>query len=321
MMVNDNAIINNNLYVQNGINAGVGGIYSEGLVSVYASSTSATNTSALTVTQASTGSVVEFKNATSTVFTVNNAGNTILTGNLLPSTTTVYNLGSSEYKWANIYAATATIGETITINKDTISGSTSTTLSTVAGNIILNPAGNVGIGTTEPTAILDVYATTSDTVLSARQDGSGNIAEFKNATGTVLNLANNGDLSLEGNFLPMTDNTYDLGSATNLWRDLYLGSASIKMYGSYTDPSNYELSQFTLNPYPLLNSNNSLDFDEADESNFQQEELKGSATTYTASGSAVTLNAAMSLKVKVGCRAKLAGTFYDISSVADTTHF
>ncbi len=116
---------------------------------------------ALTVSQTGTGTIAIFSNATGSVFTIANNGTVTVAGNILPATTTAYNLGSATYKWANIYAATATIGSTITINSNTISGSTSTTLNTTDGNIILSPAGYVGIGTSSPVSLLSVYGTTT----------------------------------------------------------------------------------------------------------------------------------------------------------------
>ena len=52
-------------------------------------------------------------------------------------------------------------------------------------------------------------------------------------------------MNLAGNLLPTADNTYDLGSASYRWKDLYLGPGSLNMYNSYTDGSNYELAKLS----------------------------------------------------------------------------
>ncbi|GAH75134.1 unnamed protein product, partial [marine sediment metagenome] len=73
--------------------------------------------------------------------------------NVLPQTTNTYTLGSSTYKWANLYAATTTIGDTIVIGTDSISATSTLTISTDnSAHLILSPSGNVGIGTAIPSA-------------------------------------------------------------------------------------------------------------------------------------------------------------------------
>src|SRR6056297_784366 len=72
-------------------------------------------------------------------------GTTTVEGNVLPSTDNTYNLGSASNRWANIYSATATIGNTITIGSDIISGSSLTTFTTDSGNIEINPAGDFNV--------------------------------------------------------------------------------------------------------------------------------------------------------------------------------
>jgi parallel beta-helix repeat protein len=116
---------------------------SDPVFNIVATSTAA----ALSVTQSGTGNIVEFKDGGTAVFTIADGGNVTVAGDILPATTSVYNLGSDTYKWANLYAVTTTIGDTITIGGSTFTGSGTTTFSTDAGALILNPSGNVGIGT------------------------------------------------------------------------------------------------------------------------------------------------------------------------------
>jgi len=304
---------------------------------------------ALTVTQSGSGNIVEFKNATGTVFSIANNGNVTVAGNILPATTTAYNLGSATYKWANIYAVTTTIGGTITIGGSTFTGSGTTTLSTNAGALILNPAGNVGIGTTPneiltvegrlslkettapasttdygklyvlsadsklyfmddsgttydltaagisgsgsagqvtfwtdastvsgdsnlfwdntnkrlgigtttPAALLDVYASSTATALTVAQSGTGNIVEFKDAGITVFKIADGGNVTVAGHILPATTTTYDLGSLTYKWRNIYAATATIgetitintnTISGSGTTTINTTAGSLILNP-------------------------------------------------------------------------
>jgi plastocyanin len=77
-------------------------------------------------------------------------------------------LGLSNYRWANIFAATGTFGETITIGTNTIQGSATTTLFTTgnANQLVLGANGNVGIGTAEPVSLLELYKTNASPILT-----------------------------------------------------------------------------------------------------------------------------------------------------------
>jgi len=68
--------------------------------------------------------------------------------NIIPYFDNQYTLGLSNYRWANIFAATGTFGGTITIGTNTIEGSATTTLFTSgnANQLVLGANGNVGIG-------------------------------------------------------------------------------------------------------------------------------------------------------------------------------
>jgi len=206
-MVNNNAIINNNLYVQNGLNVGPGGLYVDSGEVAFDGNSSA---AAFTFGQRGFGDILNVFDNTTEVFTILDGGNvgigtstpastlqvygtstfmggnvgigttnlvSLLTvaGNIFPSTTTTYTLGSSAYKWANIYAATATIGSAITINSTDISssaglnitGASTSTWKTSLGNLTIQSAGNLNasssdnlIFTTAGTEIMRIASTT-----------------------------------------------------------------------------------------------------------------------------------------------------------------
>ena len=77
---------------------------------------------------------------------------------IIPYFDNQYTLGLSNYRWANIFAATGTFGGTITIGTNTIQGSATTTLFTSgnANQLVLGANGNVGIGETLPSQKLTV---------------------------------------------------------------------------------------------------------------------------------------------------------------------
>jgi len=94
--------------------------------------------------------------------------------NIIPFFDNQYTLGLSNYRWANIFAATGTFGGTITIGTNTIQGSATTTLFTTgnANQLVLGANGNVGIGTTTPVAKLEVAGTLKLKPISQSEAGT-----------------------------------------------------------------------------------------------------------------------------------------------------
>ena len=70
-------------------------------------------------------------------------------------------------------------------------------------NEVTYTAANVGIGTTDPTATLHVNGTTRLV----------------------------GNMTMQGHIIPNAANTYDLGSATNTFRHVYVGPGSLYVNG------------------------------------------------------------------------------------------
>jgi hypothetical protein len=124
---------------------------------------------------------------------------------------------------------------------------------------------------------------------------------------------------IAGDIGPDADNLYELGSANLRWKDIHLGPGSVNLYSSYTDSSNYEKASFSLTSSDQLDTN--TDFDAADESGFEQEDLAYSVTLTPneTSSSTVTLtlgsgNWNATHKIKKGCRVVGNGGKADITA-------
>jgi len=106
---------------------------------------------------------------------------TATTTNILPFADNFYTLGSSNYRWKNIYSVTTTIGndsEKVVITKNKILSSKALTISTSSTlpQIFLSVAGNVGIGTTSPASLVEMVNTKSGRdYLRISQASSGDI--------------------------------------------------------------------------------------------------------------------------------------------------
>ncbi|MEK9152930.1 MAG: LamG domain-containing protein, partial [Patescibacteria group bacterium] len=107
----------------------------------------------------------------------------------------------------------------------------------------ITKTGNVGIGETAPSNILHIKSTTTpqlrnayDASNYATMSVASNGATTFDATGAGAAftfsdpVTFSSTVSATGHLTPATDNLYDLGSATNRWRDLYLGPASLNIY-------------------------------------------------------------------------------------------
>ncbi len=89
-----------------------------------------------------------------------------------------------------------------------------------AGNLISTGSYNTIIGKYTGTTTL------SNNIVLA--DGEGNIKYRWDGTNNNLY----GNVNVTGSIIPGATNTFDLGSATNFWRDLYISTGSIKFVGA-----------------------------------------------------------------------------------------
>ena len=194
-----------------------------------------------------------------------------LSSSLIPSTTDIFDLGSPTKQWRDLYLSSASLyidgtqvlssnatelifttdtGQSIKFNE---LGSDNITLQTADGDIELKSSGGGDI-LLDPTAgLVSVKGNVSmqDGTAKFLSSGGSNIV-FGNdlvVTGSITttgnaNIAGNltiGDTSadtvnvvasINSSLIPQTTNTFDLGSTTKFWRDLYISTGSIKFVGA-----------------------------------------------------------------------------------------
>jgi len=130
-MVNDNAIINNNAYVQNGLNVGPGGLYVDsGEVAFDANSSS----TAFTFGQKGLGDILNVFDNTTEVFTILDGGNIGIGTSTPISTLTVY--GTSTFMGGYVGIGTTTPGAELSVVGNIFGTGNITMVGTVTGSNI-----------------------------------------------------------------------------------------------------------------------------------------------------------------------------------------
>lgn len=172
---------------------------------------------------------VQFSN--NRILTTNTNANLVLAPNgiakvvsnvsILPNLANVHDLGSATNRWNTLYAQYLNISNDIAFGDLTVDGNL-----TVTGNII-----EIGNIITDAKTIQ--LANTASTANAANGSGITVGASDNIATLLYSNTANawttNIGLNITGNILPSANVTYNLGSNTAQWKDLWVSNSTIYM--------------------------------------------------------------------------------------------
>ena len=205
--------------------------------------------------------------------TLGNAGTDTITftakatSSILNDTDSTYDLGDTTNRWANIFVDTTT-GTNANLSNIRIATAGANEIDTSSGNLTIDSAGgtttiddNAAItGTANITGDTEIVSTTvsTSTTTGALVVGGGvgigenlfvggnvDVAGNVNITGNIVIGGNSdyGDANtdsvtfaadIDSNIVPDTNDAFDLGSATQAWRDVYLSEA-INFKGATTE--------------------------------------------------------------------------------------
>ena len=167
-----------------------------------------------------------------------------IAADLVPDGNETRDLGSSSKRWKDLYLS----GSTINLGGTELSKDSD-------GNVEVSAS-----GTLKSLKVAEIEIGTGSDVLVLKRDSNGKLSSkskntsTKTETATDIDLSNNdsddlsegssnlyytdarvqtflGGGSLAGNIIPSADNTYDLGSSTKMWKDVYIGPGSLYVNG------------------------------------------------------------------------------------------
>ena len=159
-----------------------------------------------------------------TSLTIDSSAVTV-SGNLVPSSNISYDLGSQANAWRDVHIANAIYAGPISIVDGAIAGvgDVTSTGNVTAENVIASGS----VSATTLIGNLDAGYLTSGTIDSARIAGDYSVANL-----TITGNANIGGTTMiqpSGHIIPAANLVYDLGSSTNVWRDIYLSGSTIHL--------------------------------------------------------------------------------------------
>ena len=153
---------------------------------------------------------------------------------VIPSATNTYNLGSPSAQWNNAYTRNMLIDNDINIASSLINKTSNSGVLTMRGGISDTEGASISLYGKDydgsPGLIGNIYMTAygNSDYTNFRIYPNGIIRVTNNSTGTTKNVAmredvvpRSGGAVLTGSLMPSADNSYDLGSASNRFRDIY----------------------------------------------------------------------------------------------------
>jgi hypothetical protein len=129
----------------------------------------------------------------------------------------------------------------------------------ITGSFSLNGDGVQDLDSLVTTSSLNTYTSSMDTTMGHVNTATHSLNTFTSSAATRLNSIEGvtgsyattgsnlfkGTQTLSGSIIPAVDNTYDLGSVTHQFRDLYLSSASLYIDGTKVLSSTTQELQIT----------------------------------------------------------------------------
>jgi hypothetical protein len=182
----------------------------------------------------------QISNAVSNVLIGQGAGNTLLTYNsIVPSFNTFVGGNAGQFMWTgqrNVALGNVALygqaGGTNTFQNNTAIGyGTATTITGVSTNNIYIGA-YAGPASSFTTETYKFYVSNGDQ--NQQPYMFGNMANDSRSLNLNSSVNISGSLNMSGSIIPAINNTYDLGSATKSWRDLYISTGSIKIVSGNT---------------------------------------------------------------------------------------
>jgi hypothetical protein len=122
----------------------------------------------------------------------------------------------------------------LTLGNLTLSGTTQNAISAShAASYLLTSSFNTYSGTTD--TVIGTLQTSTSSLNSFTSSATTRLNSIEGVSGSYATTGSNlfkGNQTISGSIIPAVDNTYDLGSVTNQFRDLYLSSASLYIDGT-----------------------------------------------------------------------------------------